>query len=228
MRPKSYSNLSPAVAKYVENLLNVDSDAQLQLALQVAKKRGTPPLQVIPTDGRTLEVLARSLRPAKIVEIGTLCGYSAVFLANSLIPGGKLYTCEQSPHHIQVAREVFQALNLDQKIEIIEGNAVVTLPQLAQNGPFDLVFIDADKLNYPFYFDWAVENLRSGGLLIADNVFVFGYIAEENIPPQGELNNIVSAMRLFNQKCASDPRLTTTFLPTGEGLMVAIKNDCNH
>lgn len=223
MRPKSYSNLLPSVSKYVEELLNVDSHPSQQLALQLAKKRGTPPLQVLPTDGRTLEVIARTIQPSKIVEIGTLCGYSSLFLANALVPGGKLYTCEQSQHHIQVATEVFQTLNLLEKIEIIEGNAVVTLPQLSCKGPFDLIFIDADKLNYPTYFDWAIENLRSGGLLIADNVFVFGYIAEDNVSEQGELKNLIAAMRLFNEKCVKDERLVTTFLPTGEGLMIATK-----
>ena len=223
MRPKSYSNLSESVSKYLENLLNVDANENLQVVLQLAKKRGTPPLQVIPTDGRTIEVLARTLQPMKIVEIGTLCGYSAVFLANALLPGGKLYTCEQSQHHIQVAREAFQQLQLEDKIDIIEGKALDTLPKLSEKGPFDLIFIDADKLNYPAYFDWAIANLRSGGMLLADNTFVFGHIAAENLPQQGELKNIVAAMREFNQKCVSDDRLVTTFLPTGEGLMVAVK-----
>lgn len=222
MRPKSYSNLSCSVSQYIEKLLEVDRDPSLQHALQVAKKRGTPPLQVVPTDGRHLEVLARSVQAKRIVEIGTLCGYSAVFLANALPEGGKLYTCEQSPHHISVANEVFQALGLAKKIEIIGGKALNSLPGLAKEGPFDVVFIDADKANYPKYFDWAIENLRSGGLLIADNVFVFGFIGDENLP-QGELANLVLAMREFNQKCVADQRLVTTFLPTGEGMVVAVK-----
>ncbi len=222
MRPKSYSNLSLSVSQYIENLLQVDSSPRLQYALQVAKKRGTPPLQVVPTDGRHLEVLAHSVQAKRIVEIGTLCGYSAVFLANALLEGGKLYTCEQSSHHISVANEVFQGLGLTKKIEIIGGKALDTLPTLTKEGPFDLVFIDADKANYPKYFDWAIENLRSGGLLIADNVFVFGFIGDEELP-QGELANLILAMREFNQKCVADERLVTTFLPTGEGMMVAVK-----
>jgi caffeoyl-CoA O-methyltransferase len=222
MRPKSYSNLSHCVSQYVENLLQLDSSPNLQHALQVAKKRGTPPLQVVPTDGRNLEVFARSVQAKKIVEIGTLCGYSAVFLANALPEWGKLYTCEQSSHHISVASEVFQDLGLSEKIKIIGGNALDTLPTLTEEGPFDLVFIDADKVNYPKYFDWAIENLRSGGLLIADNVFVFGFIGDAQLP-QGELANLVLAMREFNQKCVADKRVVTTFLPTGEGMMVAVK-----
>lgn len=222
MRPKSYSNLSNSVSQYVENLLQVDNNPHLQQVLQIAKKRGTPPLQVIPTDGRNLEVLARCVQAKKIVEIGTLCGYSAVFLANALPEDGKLYTCEHSSHHTAVANEVFQSLGLSHKIEIKNGKALDTLPGLESEGPFDLVFIDADKANYPQYFDWAIENLRSGGLLIADNVFVFGFVGNEELP-QGELANLVLAMREFNQKCATDKRLVTTFLPTGEGMMVAVK-----
>ncbi|APJ04069.1 O-methyltransferase [Silvanigrella aquatica] len=222
MRPKSYSNMSPAVSRYVESLLQIETAPQLQHTLQIAKKRGTPPLQVVPTDGRNLEVLARSVQAKKIVEIGTLCGYSAVFLANALPPEGKLYTCEQSAHHVSVASEVFHDLGLADKIQIIPGKALETLPTLNQEGPFDLIFIDADKINYPHYFDWALANLRTGGLLIADNVFVFGFIGEEELP-QGELGNLVLAMREFNQKCAASENLVTTFLPTGEGMMVAVK-----
>ncbi|WP_397602041.1 O-methyltransferase [Silvanigrella sp.] len=222
MRPKSYSNLSQSVSQYVENLLQVDNDPNLQQVMQIAKKRGTPPLQVVPTDGRNLEVFARTAQAKKIVEIGTLCGYSAVFLANSLPEDGKLYTCEHSTHHAAVASEVFQSLGLSHKIEIKIGKALDTLPSLVREGPFDLVFIDADKANYPKYFDWAVENLRSGGLLIADNVFVFGFIGDDELP-QGELANLIQAMRNFNEKCVKDKRLVTTFLPTGEGMMVAVK-----
>ncbi|WP_186645133.1 O-methyltransferase [Fluviispira vulneris] len=222
MRLKSYSNLSQSVANYVEGLLNIDECADLKLALQIAKKRGTPPLQVIPTDGRCLEILARSVQAKKIVEIGTLCGYSAIFLAKALPPEGKLYTFEQSEHHARVASEVFTELNLLTKIEIVFGKASEKLPEINHKGPFDLIFIDADKASYPHYFDWAIENLRSGGLLIADNVFVFGYIGEEELP-SGDLANLVLAMRAFNQKCAEDARLVTTFLPTGEGMMVAVK-----
>ncbi|RDB36503.1 MAG: O-methyltransferase [Spirobacillus cienkowskii] len=225
MRPKSFSNLSQHVSQYVENLLDISSDSNLQHALNLAKQKGTPPLQVVATDGRHLEVLARSIQAKKIVEIGTLCGYSALFLAKALPEDGKLYTCEASAHHCTVAKQVFADLNLTHKIEVIHGKALDTLPGLQSHGPFDLVFIDADKLNYPNYFDWAVQNLRSGGLLVADNVFVFGFIGEDDhkLPAHGELAQLVAAMQLFNQKCATDSRLVTTILPTGEGMLVAIK-----
>lgn len=222
MRPKSFSNLSPSVSQYVQNILNIENDKELLKVLTIAKQRGTPPLQVIPVDGRHLEFLARSVQATKILEIGTLCGYSAVCLARALPEGGKLYTCEQSAHHAQVAREVFAELSLTSKIELIFGAALETLPTLADKAPFDLIFIDADKINYPNYFDWAVRHLRTGGLLVADNVFVFGRIADDLLPA-GDLAKLILAMREFNQKCVSDERLLSTFLPTGEGMLVAIK-----
>jgi caffeoyl-CoA O-methyltransferase len=230
MRQKSYANSSTDISHYVQNLLNIREDPLLQQALQYAQKSGTPPLQIFPTDGRHLEVFARSIQAQKIVEIGTLCGYSALCLAKSWSqPGstsfssrGKIYTCEQSAHHARVAQEIFKRFHLQEHIEIVEGDACQTLPTLVNKGPFDLVFIDADKINYPFYFDWAIENLRPQGLLIADNVFVFGHIARDPVPP-GDLGKLVQAMRSFNNKCVQNPRLVSTFLPTGEGLLLGVK-----
>lgn len=222
MREKNYSISSKKIASYVDNLLGFKQDKMLEFVLEHAKKRGTPPLQMIPTDGRHLEVLARSIHATNIVEIGTLCGYSTVCLARGLPAHGKIYTCERSEHHASVAKEIFHNLNLSHKIELIFGEALPNLQQLTPKGPFDLVFIDADKDNYPHYFDWAVENLRQGGLLIADNVFVFEHIADEPLP-NGRLGEFVNTMKVFNEKCASHPNLLCTFLPTGEGLMVAVK-----
>ncbi|MES2615789.1 MAG: O-methyltransferase [Bdellovibrionota bacterium] len=222
MREKKYSVLSTEIDTYVHNLLKLEQDVELTAVLENAKKRGTPPLQMTAADVRHLEVLARSIQAKNIVEIGTLCGYSTVCLARTLPQGGKIYTLERSEHHAAVAKEIFTHLGLDQKIELVFGEALSNLQDLTQKGPFDIVFIDADKDNYPNYFDWAVENLRPGGLLIADNVFVFGHIAQ-NPPPEGRLGELVHAMLIFNDKCANDPRLLTTFLPTGEGLMVAVR-----
>ena len=220
MREKKYSTSSKDIGEYVEGLLNYDADQTLAFVLDQAKKKGTPPMQMTPADARHLEVLSRGIGARKIVEIGTLCGYSSVCLARTLPEGGKLYTCERSKHHAQVAQSTFAQLNLSEKVELLFGDALTNLKELKGKGPFDLVFIDADKDNYPNYFDWAVENLRPGGLLVADNVFVFGHIANN---PEGRLGEFVDTMKVFNEKCAKDPRLLCTFLPTGEGLMVAVK-----
>ena len=223
VREKKYSVLSPKIADYVSDLLALSADRELEFVLERAKKGGTPPLHVIPSDGRHLEILSRSVNAQNMVEIGTLCGYSAVCLARSLnTPQGKLYTCERSEHHARIAKETFSLLGLDNKIELVFGDALSNLEKLSHKGPFDLVFIDADKENYPHYFHWAMENLRTGGLLLADNVFLFDYIQEEQ-KEDGKLKDLIDAMKNFNAKCANHPKLRCTFLPTGEGLMVAVK-----
>lgn len=222
MREKKYATNSDKINCYVNELLNIEQDKELQFVLEMAKKKGTPPLQMTPTDARHLEVLARGVHAKKIVEIGTLCGYSTVCLSRAIPNDGKIYTCERSEHHAAVASDIFKQLGLEHKIELLYGDALTTLPSLSQKGPFDFIFIDADKDNYPNYFDWAVDNLREGGLLVADNVFVFDHIADSPLP-EGRLGELVQAMKIFNMKCATDPRLMCTFLPTGEGLMVAVK-----
>lgn len=220
MREKKYAVHSNEIACYVEDLLQVEKDDELEFVLQQAKKFGTPPLQMTPVDARHLQVICQMIRPQKVVEIGTLCGYSAVNLSRGLAPGGVIYTCEKSEHHIKVASHVFSQLKLEEKIKLVPGEALESLKSLSQNGPFDMVFIDADKDNYPNYFEWAVNNLRSGGVLVADNVFLFGHIAS---PCEDRLGEMAAAMKLFNEKCASDKRFLTTFFPTGEGLLVAVK-----
>lgn len=222
MRPKYFSVQCDRVASYALQLLNVENDPELCAVLEHAKQKGTPPLQVVPSDGRTLEVLARSLFPKKILEIGTLCGYSSVLLARSLVENGKLYTCERSKHHATTAQQIFDQLGLQSKIEILFGDAMESLKKFSSCDMFDLIFIDADKINYPCYFDWAVTHLRKGGLLIADNVFVFDHIADEPLP-EGSLGDMVKAMRQFNLKCVTDSRVLTSILPTGEGLSVSVR-----
>ncbi len=222
MRPKKYASQCELIPDYIENLLKLKDDKQLESVLDLAKKSGTPPLQMTPHDARHLEVLVKLMQPQKVVEIGTLCGYSTVCLARAIQANGKIYTCEKSEHHIEVAKKVFQELKLEHLIEILEGDALANLPILSKHGPFDVIFIDANKDEYPAYFDWSIENLRKGGLLIADNVFAFEYIAKQP-PPPGRLGELVQNVEKFNQKCANHPQLLTTFLPTGEGLMVAVK-----
>lgn len=224
MRPKYFANQEKQTEHYVFELLKMRQDKELSAALEIAQKSGTPPLQVTPLDGRHLELLARTIQPQKILEIGTLCGYSTIFLARALKTGGKVYTCERSAHHAQTAQKIFQHLGIEHKVEVVFGDAGENLPKLQAHGPFDLIFLDADKQNYPNYYEWAVSHLRPGGLLVADNVFVFDHITKEKEHIENPtLQKIVDAMREFNEKCANDKRLFCTILPTGEGLLVALK-----
>jgi caffeoyl-CoA O-methyltransferase len=151
-----------------------------------------------------------------VVEIGTLAGYSAIWMARALPPDGKLYTIEKSSKHAQIAQASFQRAGLDKKIELREGAASDWLPKLVGQGPFDFVFIDADKEGYPDYLNWAVENLRLGGIVTAHNAFRHGAV----LAPK---TNEDRGMDDFNKLIASDPRLESVILAVGDGMAAGIK-----
>lgn len=214
---KSYSHNSPELEEYVERVFHPE-DPILKEIRERAARAGLPDIHVGKMDGLHLEVLVRSMNAKKIVEIGTLAGFSGVCMARGLPADGRLYTFEYDPKHAQVARESFAKAGLSDRVEVIVGAAVETLPSIEKHGPFDLVFIDADKPSYPAYFDWAMRNLRQGGAMLADNTFALGEIAtsQRNSPR-------VQALREFNERCANDPRLRSTILPTSDGLTFAVR-----
>ncbi len=224
MRPKYFATQEIKIESYVHSLLKLDEDEALNYILKEAKKYGTPPLHVTQIDGRHIEVLAKMISPKKIVEIGTLCGVSALHLCRALGEDGKLWTIEKSEHHHFIAQEIFKKIEIKNQIEFVLGSAEDVLQKIEENGPFDIVFIDANKDSYPSYFQWAKKNLRPGGLLIADNVFLFGYIAEDKCENEG-LEKLRIGMQEFNEMVVSSKEFLTTFLPTGEGLLVAIKKE---
>src|SRR5262249_3110615 len=139
-----------------------------------ARAAGLPAIQVPTELGTLLGILAQAVGAKKILEIGTLGGYSGTWLARSLLPGGKLITLEVDPHHAEVARRNFERTGVADRVIIRVGPALETLPDLRSEAPFDLIFIDADKDNYPSYLDWAVELARPGALIVADNVLQGG------------------------------------------------------
>ncbi len=223
MKQKQYQCPNHEIADYVENLLKLKHDDDLNIVLQQAKDAGTPAIQVSHADARHLEVLARLVKPKKILEFGTLCGYSAVSLSRALAKNGVLYTCEKSHHHAATAAQNFKDLKLNRKIILIEGNALTQLDRLEKTGPYDVIFLDSKKEDYPDLFEWCVTNLKKGGLLLADNVFGLGHIHVIDDNLNEKLKKIVSAVNNFNELCASDKRLRTTILPTGEGLLAAVR-----
>jgi caffeoyl-CoA O-methyltransferase len=131
---------------------------------------------------------------------------------------GRLDTCEIDPKHARVAEESFRKAGFAERSRIHLGPALAGLGKLEPEGPFDLVFIDADKESYPQYLDWAARNLRKGGVVIADNVFLFGHLADE-----GEQSAALQAMRAFHQRLAQSGEFRATVVPTGEGLTVAVR-----
>jgi caffeoyl-CoA O-methyltransferase len=189
----------------------VPEDAELRRANDRAQAAGLPEIQISPLQGKLLQVLVAACGARKVLEIGALAGYSGAWLALALPPGGKLITLEVSPKHAEVARETYQAAGVGDKVEIRVGAALTTLPQLTGEAPFDLIFIDADKNNYPAYLDWALQLSRVGTIIVADNVIRSGRAFLS--PPPDESAEGAAA---YNAKLLSNPRLVSVALAIDE------------
>jgi caffeoyl-CoA O-methyltransferase len=135
---------------------------------------------------------------------------------------GKLFTFEFNPHHANVAKESFKKAGFENQVEIFVGPALDNLAQIEKEGPFDLVFIDADKVSYSHYLEWAADHLRIGGVVLGDNTFAFGMIADAD-PRDADKRNSVKALQAFNRDIVSSGRFRATILPTGEGLTMGVK-----
>ena len=218
---KSFINLKPALIDYIEKTFRPEDSALTRIRESIVQN-GLPPIQVGMMDGLHLEVLTRMLGAKKIVEIGTLGGYSGTCLARALPADGVFHTFELSEKNATLARQNFDAAGLGCRIEIHRGEALKLLPTIEKEGPFDLVFIDADKGNYCNYLEWAKANLRKGGAILADNTLGFGLIADPVIEDQ-DRSRMIESLRKYNASVASDPELRSTLLPTGEGLTLSIK-----
>jgi predicted O-methyltransferase YrrM len=198
-----------AVDRHITDRL-VPSDAALDAALASSEAHGLPAINVTPNQGKLLHVLARAIGAKRILEVGTLGGYSTIWLARALTPGGKLITLEHEPKHADVARANVARAGLADVVEIRLGKAIESLPRIAAEGggPFDLVFIDADKPGNADYFAWAMKLTRVGSLIIVDNVVRNGDVLD----PAGDAN-AQGARRLF-EAMANEPGVSATALQT--------------
>lgn len=199
-----------AVDRYIADLF-VASDPALEAALADSEAAGLPSINVSPVQGKLLHLLARLQGARNILEIGTLGGYSAIWLARALPAGGRLITLEANPKHAEIARANIARAGLADLVELRLGKGLETLPQLAQEkrGPFDLIFIDADKPGYPDYLPWAIKLSRPGSLIIADNVVRKGGVADSaNADPN------VQGVRRFCELLAGEPHVSATILQT--------------
>ncbi|MBO1112307.1 O-methyltransferase [Bordetella petrii] len=200
-----------AVDNYFEEALHLN-DPALQHALARAREAGLPPHEVAPNQGRLLQIFAQMARAQRILEIGTLGGYSTIWLARALPPGGRLLSLERDPACARVARRNLAAAGLDACAEVIEGDAHHTLRQLAAEGapPFDLIFLDADKADNPQYLAAALALARDGTAIVGDNIIRGGRIADPAAAGQPD----VRGARDFLQAMGRDLRLTATAIQT--------------
>jgi predicted O-methyltransferase YrrM len=199
-----------AVDRYITDLL-VPPDPALDAALQASAAAGLPPHDVSPSQGKLLLLLAQIQGARTILEIGTLGGYSTIWLARALPADGRLITLEADPKHAEVARANIARAGLSDVVEVRLGRALDTLPQLAAegHGPFDLIFIDADKASNPDYFAWALKLSRRGSLIIADNVVRNGAVVDA-----ASSDPSVQGVRRFNELLAESPRVSATAIQT--------------
>jgi predicted O-methyltransferase YrrM len=214
------------VDSYFTDLL-APSDPALEAALQATAAAGMPMINVAPNQGKLLHILALSVGARAILEIGTLAGYSTIWLARALPAGGRLITLEADTKHAEVAQANIARAGLSGTVEVRVGRAIDTLPQLAAEalGPFDLVFIDADKANTAAYFDWAIRLTRGGGLIVVDNVVRGGAVIDA-----ASADPSIQGVRQFMATVAGDPRVAATAIQTVgskgyDGLAIAVVID---
>ncbi len=202
-----------AVDTYFEDSL-IGRDEVLARALQRSREAGLPEIQVASNQGKLLSMLARIHGAERILEVGTLAGYSTIWLARALLPSGSLVTLELDPRHAAVARQNLAAAGLAGQVEIRVGRAADSLAAMVVAGeaPFDFTFIDADKPNNPTYLDYAVKLSRPGALIVVDNVVRSGAVADAS-----STSSDVIGVRAMIDRIAANPRLDATAIQTVGG-----------
>lgn len=194
------------VDRYISDTL-VKPDEALEAALRASDEAGLPPISVSPAHGKLLWMLARLVNAKRVLEIGTLGGYSAIWLARGMADGGRLITLEYVDKHAEVARANLQRAGVAKRVEIRVGAALDTLPSV--QGPFDLTFIDADKQHNAEYFRWALKLSRPGALIVVDNV-----VREGRVIDAGSRDASIQGVRKLNQLLASEKRVSATAIQT--------------
>lgn len=205
------------VIDYINSLFPAEDD--LLRALRVdAEAAGIPPIAISPEQGAFMQVLLRGMGARRVIEIGTLAGYSAITMARALPADGELVTLEVNPLHAEFATERIARAGLASKARVLTGSALDLLERdLAGSGPYDFAFIDADKPAYRRYLELLVPMMRTGGVIAGDNAMAWGRIAET-----GATDASVLGMQEFNRAVAADPRLQGCLVPIGDGMCMAV------
>jgi predicted O-methyltransferase YrrM len=215
----------PRLADYVRDWFAPEDDV-LQGVARRAEERGLAMMEITSDVGKLLHVLVKTIEARHVLEIGTFLGYSAIWMARALAPGGRIDTLEQNPDHVREAREWIARAGFEEAVWVHEGPALETLDRLvrehAGGRPYDLAFIDAAKGEYPRYLDLSLELVRRGGLIVADNTLIAGVGAIIDEPTDESARVSIDAVRAFNERLATDPRLVSTILPIREGVSISV------
>lgn len=214
-----------AVDEYIEQAL-LPADAALDAAQQASAAAGLPAISVSPAQGKLLHLIVRMIAARRVLEIGTLGGYSAIWMARALPPGGRLVTLELDPRHAAVARRNIAAAGLSEAIAVREGRALELLPTIAAEArePFDLVFIDADKPSNAEYFDWALRMTRPGGVIVVDNVVRRGAVTDVHSSDANVRGVRALFERLARERNAAATAIQTVGRKGYDGFVIAIVN----
>jgi len=210
--------LTPKSYEYIETLMPAESPLK-EKARGYAKALGLDAISVSAVEASMIRFLIQSNGCKNAVEIGTLTGLSAVYILEALPESGKLWTLEKSTEHIEKASDVLSAEIKKGRCEIVAGDALENLPKLNSSGPFDAIFIDGNKAAYLKYFDWALENISKGGIILVDNIFLVGAVWGDQTLQRfndKQINNV----QTMNKKAFSTEGLQSTIIPTLEGLLV--------
>lgn|SRR5487761_1910464 len=211
MQLRSIAEAHELIDQRIDNLFAHEDDA-LRAARAATRLHHMPAISISPAQGRHLHLLARAINARKALEIGTLAGYSAIWLARALPESGRLISLEVDEKYARVARESLARAGLADRAEVRLGPACDTLPALTIEAPFDLVFIDADKPSYPLYLEWALRLTRPGAFIIADNTVRRGLPLVEHLPD--DASDETRGLWEYNHRAARDPRLLSLALPT--------------
>ncbi|MGH7619896.1 MAG: O-methyltransferase [Gemmatimonadaceae bacterium] len=207
--------MSDKAGDYIVGLFGAEDELLASLR-EEADRTGLPPIAISADEGRLLQVLLTSISARRVLEVGTLGGYSAICMARALPPGGRLLSIEINEQHAEFARRYVERASLADRIDVRVGRALDVLPSL-DGERFDAVFLDADKEPLPTYFEWALRLVRPGGLIIGDNALWGGRVYEGDEP-----DDKTRGVREFNRRMASDPRVLGIIVPTHDGVAIAV------
>ncbi len=205
--------------RYIADTFPVEDEA-LERVVEELQKDGKDGIQIAPGDARILQFLLRLIGARRVVEVGTLYGFSTLSMARALPEDGVIYSLDNNPEHTQKAKSLLKSAAGADRIRFLNGDARVMLKELEAEGPFDAVFIDANKLAYLDYLDWAERNVRAGGLIVGDNTFLFDALfGASRDPAVGEKQ--IRVMNEFNQRLSNSQKFNSCLIPTSEGMTVA-------